>query len=166
VTATQTKDTTDYCDGCSIPNPGRTGAGIVIPNVIEIGRYLGEGSNQTAELHAMREALLRARPGDLILSDSMYAVNLIIGRWRAKAHKKLVNEIRRLLRPGVTVKWVSGHAGDKWQERADALAKRAAIKRISFENVFSAGVVDALAVNRPEGNSAPITVNSAGGKCV
>src|SRR5262245_47873817 len=129
-----------YCDGCSFPNPGQTGAGIVIPNVIEIGRYLGEGSNQTAELYAMREALLRARPEDLILSDSMYAVNLTIGRWRPKVHKELVRELRKLLKPGVTVKWVSGHAGDTWQERADKLAKRATIKRINFENILSVGV--------------------------
>src|SRR5918992_1181266 len=141
-----------YCDGCSIPNPGRTGAGIVIPKIIELGRYLGDGSNQTAELHAMREALLMAHAGDLILSDSMYAVNLIIGRWRPKAHKELIGEIRKLLRPGVSVKWIPGHAGDKWNERADRLAKRAALKRESFENVFSAGVVDAPADNRPEGN--------------
>lgn len=155
-----------YCDGCSIPNPGITGAGIVIPNVIEIGRFLGDGSNQTAELHALREALLLAHGGDVIFSDSMYAVKLATGQWRAKSHRELVNEIRKLLRPGVRVKWIAGHAGHKWQERADALAKRAAIKRQSFENVLSAGGVDAPELNRPEGNIAPITVNSAVGECL
>ena len=107
-----------------------------------------------------------AHAGDLILSDSMYAVNLIIGRWRPKAHKELIGEIRKLLRPGVSVKWIPGHAGDKWNERADRLAKRAALKRESFENVFSAGVVDAPADNRPEGNIAPTTVKSAVGECL
>jgi ribonuclease HI len=155
-----------YCDGCSIPNPGRTGCGIVIPNQLEISRYLGDGSNQTAELHAMREALILARPADVIFSDSRYAVMLITGRWRAKAHKDLVSEVKRLRTPGVAIKWIHGHAGNEWQERADRLAKRAALKRVSFQNVLSAGVVDAPADNRPEGNIAPIGVNSAVGERV
>jgi ribonuclease HI len=150
-----------FCDGCSIPNPGRTGCGIIIPNSLEIARYLGPGSNQTAELHAMREALMLAQSGDSIYSDSLYAVRLVTGQWRAKAHKDLIREIRTLIKPGVRIEWIHGHAGNKWQQRADRLAKRAALKRINFENVFSAGDVGALAVNRPEGNNAPTTVNSA-----
>jgi len=121
---------------------------------------MGDGSNQTAELHAMREALILARSGDIIFSDSRYAVMLITGHWRAKAHRDLVGEIRRLLTPGVHVKWIRGHAGNKWNERADRLAKRAAIQRVSIENIFPAGVVDAPTGNRPEGNIAPIGVNS------
>jgi ribonuclease HI len=133
--------------------------------VLELSRYLGDGSNQTAERHAIREALLLAHAGDLIFRDSLYAVRLIIGQWRAKVHRDLVNEIRRLYRPGVRVEWISGHAGHKWQERTDRLAKRAAINRMSFENVFPASVVDALAGDRPEG-LAPITVRNAVGECL
>jgi ribonuclease HI len=155
-----------YVDGASIPNPGFTACGIVIPNFIEIAKYLGPGSNQTAELHAIHEALLIAREGDSIFSDSLYAVRIITGQWRAKAHKNLVAEIRKLLRPGVHVEWIRGHAGHEWQERADALAKRAVINRQNFENVFPAGGVDAPAVNRPEGNSAPTTVKSTVGECL
>ena len=114
----------------------------------------------------MREALLLAHAGDTIFSDSLYAVRLVTGQWRAKAHRDLVNEIKRLYRPGVRVEWIPGHAGHKWNERADALAKRATLKRISFENVFSAGVVDAPADNRPEGNIAPTPAINAVGECL
>jgi len=155
-----------FCDGCSIPNPGRTGAGIVVPNVVEIGVYLGDGSNQTAELHAMREALLLAHAGDLILSDSLYAVNLVTSRWRAKAHRGLVDELKKLLTPGVRIKWIQGHAGYQWQERADRLAKRAAIQRTNFRNVLAVGADDALMGSRPEGNIAPIPVTNATGECL
>jgi ribonuclease HI len=155
-----------FCDGCSIPNPGITGCGIVIPNIIEIARYLGEGSNQTAELHALREALLIARGGDSILSDSLYAVRLVTGTWRAKAHKDLITEIRKLVKPGVRIEWIKGHAGNEWQERADRLAKRAAIKRFSFEKMLTENVDDALSSIRPEGNIAPITVRNAVGECL
>ena len=47
--------------------------------LLEISRYLGDGSNQTAELHAMRESFILARPGDTIFSDPRYAVMLITG---------------------------------------------------------------------------------------
>ena len=112
----------------------------------------------------MREALLLAHAGDFIFSDSRYAVSLVTGRWRAHAHRNLVYDIKKLLRPGVHVKWIPGHAGNKWHERADALAKRSALKRISFENSLAAGVIDAPAVLRPEGNNAPTPVNSAVGE--
>jgi len=144
-----------YCDGCSIPNPGLTGCGIVIPNVLDLSRFMGRGSNQTAELHAMREALIRARAGDTIFSDSRYAVNLINGVWRAKDHRDLVTEIKRLRRPGVSIVWIPGHKGDRWQERSDRLAKQAVKNRVSIENLLPAGVVDA-----------PVDLNSVVDKCL
>lgn len=155
-----------FVDGSSVPNPGSTGCGIVIPDVVEIAKFLGAGSNQTAELHALREALLIARAGDSIFSDSQYAVCLTNGQWKAKAHKALVAEIKKLLKVGVRVEWMRGHAGHIWQERADRLAKRAAITQSSFQNVFPASADDALVGNRPEGNFAPITVSSATGECL
>ena len=161
-----------YCDGSSLPNPGLSGIGIVVPDIIEIAKYLGKGSNQTAELQAMRDALLLSRTGDSIFSDSQYAVCLTLGVWKPhvstvwKPHvyQNFVKELRKLRPSGVRVIWIKGHAGNIWQERADYLAKQAIIKRMSFENVFPVSADGALTGNRPEGNCAPITVSSEVGE--
>jgi hypothetical protein len=77
--------------------------------LLEISRYLGDGSNQTAELHAMRESFILARPRDTIfsdpryavsdsryaVSDSRYAVMLITADWHPKAHRDLISEIKK-----------------------------------------------------------------------
>ena len=56
------------------------------------------GSNNTGEVTAILEALLRAHSlaatRVLIRSDSVWAINVITGRWRAKHHKKIVGLAR------------------------------------------------------------------------
>jgi len=104
--------------------------------LLEISRYLGDGSNQTAELHAMRESFILARPGDTIFSDPRYAVMLITGHWHPKAHRDLISEIKK-----ISCAWGSQQVDcwthqARWQERADKLAKRAALKCLSFETFF------------------------------
>lgn len=47
-----------YCDGSAQPNPGPSGYGIVVikngVRVAEIYEYLGQGTNQIAEMIALR----------------------------------------------------------------------------------------------------------------
>ena len=89
------------------------------------------GSNNAGEISAIIEALLhshqRASEQVVIHSDSLWAINTITGRWRAKAHKAMVNFARLLVRQGdlkVHFQWVKGHSGVEGNERADALAAR------------------------------------------
>ena len=71
------------------------------------------GSNNTGEVTAIIEALLYAHQQGLdhiaIHSDSKWAINVITGRWRAKAHKTLINLASRLLRlfKKASLQWVN-----------------------------------------------------------
>lgn len=117
-----------YCDGSCLENPGFMGIGVFIPSTdTAVSLPLGEGTNQQAELLALIHALDHAEPGDVIFSDSRYALGMA-GGWKAKANKDLVEQLRRQLaaHPGVSLKWVKGHAGNPPQERADQLANSAA----------------------------------------
>ena len=105
--------------------------------LLEISRYLGDGSNQTAELHAMRESFILARPGDTIFSDSPYAVMLITGHCIQKRTAICSAKLKK-----ISYAWGSQQVDcwthqARWQERADKLPKCAAVKCLSFENVFS-----------------------------
>jgi ribonuclease HI len=94
---------------------------------------LGMGTNQQAELLAIREALLkvkdRANTVVRVHTDSAYAVGCLSKDWKVKANKDLVDEIRKLASEfaGFEIKKVAGHAGVPANERADELAVRAAL---------------------------------------
>lgn len=123
-----------FCDGAAVPNPGQMGIGVVTDKSI-ISLYKGEGTNQIAELLALGEALKLANPGDTILSDSQYAINVAAGCWRVKCHFDLVAEVRELLRAkAVALNWTRGHAGHLLQELADRLANQAARTKMNFQN--------------------------------
>jgi len=94
------------------------------------------GSNNTAELTAMAEALRWAlsEGGEsriVIKTDSQYAGNQATGAWKAKANRELVahlqslwNEVKELRE--LSCEHVKAHSGHRWNERADHLAIRAA----------------------------------------
>lgn len=94
---------------------------------------LGKGTNQQAELMAIREALLkvkdRAHTSVRIHTDSAYAIGCLTRDWKVKANKELVDEVRRLARECARfqMRKVAGHAGVPANERADELAVRAAV---------------------------------------
>jgi ribonuclease HI len=118
-----------YCDGAAEPtNPGPIGWGVFIPDELRLSIPGGYGTNQQAELRAVNEALKLAKPGDVIFTDSQYAIGMITKRWKAKANVKLVAEGRRLYesKPGVEIRWIRGHNGHPHQERSDLLANVAA----------------------------------------
>lgn len=93
------------------------------------------GSNNTAELCGVAAALrwLLADGGDepaIIAADSLYAVRVGSGEWRAKANKQLALHVQRLWREVASLRplsWehVRAHRGHRWNERADHLAYRA-----------------------------------------
>jgi ribonuclease HI len=102
------------------------------------------GTNQVAELRAVLEAIL-AHPSEeplLIESDSLYAIKCAsewISSWRlngwrtstggAVKNVELIKQIDRAIasRPGpVRFRWVRGHVGNYFNEKADTLAGEAA----------------------------------------
>ncbi|MBI4487621.1 MAG: ribonuclease HI [Deltaproteobacteria bacterium] len=122
-----------FCDGACIPNPGHMGIGIVLGDETRtVARYLGLGTNQIAELEALKASLTLAMAGDTIFSDSNYALKVTTGLWRPKIHFDLIEELQQIFKTAcATLRWVRGHGGHPLQELADRLAKRAAISRRS-----------------------------------
>jgi ribonuclease HI len=94
---------------------------------------LGLGTNQKAELLAIREALLkvkdRAQTAVRVHTDSAYAIGCLTQGWKVKANKDIVEEVRILVRECARfeMRKVAGHAGVPANERADELAVRAAL---------------------------------------
>jgi ribonuclease HI len=118
------------------PQGGPMGAGIVGRSgkmEREWAIPLGLGTNQKAELLAIKEALLKVkdRPGTLVRihTDSAYAIGCLTQGWKVKANKEIVDEVRTLVREcgRFEMRKVAGHAGVPANERADELAVRAAI---------------------------------------
>jgi len=94
---------------------------------------LGPGTNQKAELLAIREALskVRDRPKThvRIHTDSAYAIGCLTGGWNVKTNRELVDEVKSLIREcgRFEMRKVAGHSGHTENERADELAVRAAV---------------------------------------
>jgi ribonuclease HI len=124
------------CSGNGRAEGGRMGAGIV-GRAGKVEREwaipLGLGTNQKAELMAIREALLKIRDRGStkvrVYTDSAYAIGCLTQDWKVKANKELVDEVRRLASECQVfeISKVSGHSGVPANERADELAVRAAV---------------------------------------
>jgi ribonuclease HI len=122
-----------YADGACSGNPGPAGIGVYLHDSRgeqEVSEYLGQGTNNIAELVAIQRALeLCPDKGALIKihTDSAYSIGVLTQNWKAKANQELILAIRAQLRGFATVKFikVAGHAGIPGNERADMLARRA-----------------------------------------
>ncbi len=125
-----------YADGSCTGNPGPCGIGVVLldgDQREELSEYLGEGTNNIAELTAIIRALERA-PRDrtvIVHSDSAYALGLLGKDWKPKANRELVAAMRALGREFSDLRLVkvAGHAGIVENERADELARQAVERR-------------------------------------
>ena len=125
-----------YTDGASSGNPGPSGIGVVLlfrEHKREVSKYLGETTNNVAELTAILEALRLVKRRDLpvrLHTDSSYAIGVLDGSMRPKVNVALVDEIRGEMRgfPDLRLIKVEGHSGVEWNERADKLATDAVKK--------------------------------------
>lgn len=121
-----------YCDGACFPNPGKMGIGIVLKyknHTKEISRAVGKGTNNVAELVAIKESLKLLKTTDIpvkIYSDSMYAINQSSGKWNPTKNIALINSIKNNLKKLADFEliWIKAHNGDRWNEKADYLAKK------------------------------------------
>ncbi|MFZ0611946.1 MAG: ribonuclease H [Desulfobacterales bacterium] len=123
-----------YTDGASSGNPGPSGIGVVLTygeKTKEISKFIGNTTNNVAELEAIRIALAELRSKNLpvrIYTDSSYALGVLSLGWKAQKNKDLVALIRTMLAAlkDVTLIKVRGHAGHAQNERADQLARAGA----------------------------------------
>jgi ribonuclease HI len=125
-----------YCDGSSVGNSkGATGWGWVITDWEDIicagSEGSPEGTNNTAELqaaiHGLRAVIDRNlhKNNDVeVVSDSTYALGLANGTYEPSTHFELVRRLRLLYQQATaTTRWVRGHSGDAFNDKADELAK-------------------------------------------
>ena len=137
-----------YTDGACRGNPGRGGWAWAVPNGPWGGGAARRTTNQRMEVQAVLEAL-RTLDGPLtIYSDSTYVVNCFRDRWYVNwQRKKWLNSKRRpvanrdLWEPlidlylaredDIAFKWVRGHSGNVWNDRADQLATEAADSQVA-----------------------------------
>jgi len=124
-----------WTDGACTGNPGPMGLGAVIidgEERKELSEYLGEGTNNIAELTAILRAVEHLTPSQrrrpvLIHSDSSYSIGLLTKGWKAKANQELVAELREKVAALDDVRFVKvkGHSGVPENERCDELARDA-----------------------------------------
>jgi ribonuclease HI len=96
---------------------------------IEISEYLGNGTNNIAELTAVLRALERISPdrSATIRTDSQYSIGVLQKNWKAKANVELIGQIKAELakRSLTRLVYTPGHSGVALNERADQLARMA-----------------------------------------
>lgn len=126
-----------FTDGASSGNPGPSGIGVFFrygTHEREISRYIGEATNNIAELEAIHVALKEITKPELpvrIYTDSSYASGLLVKNHKAQKNKELVESIRLLMKrfKNLSIIKVEGHKGVEGNERADKLATSAVSKR-------------------------------------
>lgn len=138
-----------YADGACSGNPGPAGLGVVLIDGgtrVEISEYLGEGTNNIAELTAVLRALREVDPVRpmLIHTDSQYTIGILQKGWKAKANVELIAELRSVFvqHPRARLAYVPGHAGVILNERADALAREGVQARRTRREVYESKPVE------------------------
>lgn len=133
-----------YCDGGAHPgNPGPSGWGAVIVypsgQVAQHCGYIGDGTNNVAELTSLIEGLRRIDPREptTVYSDSRYVIDAFtrgwIQNWKKngwKTSKNLPVANKELWLQAIEItkgrniqwEWVKAHAGNEYNELADSLA--------------------------------------------
>ena len=133
-----------YTDGACSPNPGPGGWGAILfwnNQVKEISGSEAQTTNNRMELTAAVKALqlLKRKSVVILYTDSTYLRNGItqwIVQWKHKGWKlrnnqpvknvDLWQELDRLNSfHEVTWEWVKAHSSNKWNNRADTLARNA-----------------------------------------
>ncbi|MEM1347951.1 MAG: ribonuclease H [Myxococcota bacterium] len=119
-----------HTDGACQGNPGPCSLGVVIrfgAHYKEMSQFLGQGTNNIAELTAIKVALESLKREDLpvhLHTDSSYSIGVLSKGWKARANKELIADIRRTASAFDELRFikVKGHSGLPLNERVDRLA--------------------------------------------
>src|SRR4051812_141687 len=129
------KSVTIFCDGSSLGNGLTTtrAAGVALLGYRGlwrgVGEYLGQATNQQAEIAAASLGLeaLREPCRVRVVTDSRYVVETMSGRFRRKSNLEWWERLDQAARPHeINWEWAKGHAGHVIQEAADYAARRIA----------------------------------------
>jgi ribonuclease HI len=126
------KQITIVCDGSSLGN-GTRGSRAAAVAILEyrshrriLGEYLGNGTNQQAEIVAACLGLevLKEACHVKIVTDSQYVVKTMKGLFQRKTNLPFWERLDRAASPHqVTWTWTRGHAGHPIQEKCDQAAR-------------------------------------------
>lgn len=108
------------------------GVAILLPDgsIEVITKYLGNKTNNFAELHAIYTALCytlstyNSTVPIEVYSDSKYALQCITGNVKAKKNIDLINKTKDVAMEfdNISFNWVKGHSGNKYNHLAHLLA--------------------------------------------
>jgi len=141
-------DVVIYTDGGCEPNPGKAGSGMAIYRKGELaelwfGLFNPNGTNNTAELNALHQALIKAKKvldaGETvqIMSDSQYSIKCVCEwayGWKAKNWTRKTGEIANLeiikqahelydaMKDDLVLQHVAAHIGIEGNELADRMS--------------------------------------------
>jgi ribonuclease HI len=138
-TSAEVGEAVAYADGACSGNPGPAGLGVVLlthDKRRELSEYIGDGTNNIAELLGIQRAAEAFPSGARILhvyTDSSYAIGVLSKGWKAKANIQLIAGVKAALAklPAWELHHVRGHHGVPLNERADVLAVSAVSARRS-----------------------------------
>jgi len=129
------KEVLIYCDGSSLGN-GRESPRAAAVALLgfrgvwrAFGTYLGEATNQQAEIAAAALGLeqLREPCSVRVLTDSRYVVETMSGRFRRKSNHEWWARLDKAAGPHkIDWQWLKGHAGHVAQEAVDKAARKIA----------------------------------------
>ncbi len=84
-------------------------------------------TNNIMELKAIIEGckVIEDNSSVIVISDSQYALNVLSGKYKAKANLELIKEhlLNNVHRLNIKYVWVKGHSGEELNEMADQLAQ-------------------------------------------
>jgi ribonuclease HI len=124
---------TVYTDGSCLGNPGPGGWSFLVLSDGGVEKRSGgevKTTNNRMELQAVIEALLFVPNNHIeVHTDSLLVLNCATNVWKRKANLDLWTQFDQASTGKQLMwKWVRGHAGDKYNEEADRLARQKAIK--------------------------------------
>jgi len=131
-----------YTDGACSGNPGPAACAAALiyqGREKKASRYLGIGTNNVAELEAVRLALSMLKRKDVPIdlhTDSTYVIGVLTKGWKAKANQQLIAEIKALAErfSDLRLVKVAGHAGVPLNELVDQMARDAVLLRCGAED--------------------------------
>jgi ribonuclease HI len=129
------KQVSIFCDGSSLGNGQQNtrAAAVAILGYRgkwrAFGAYLGNATNQQAEITAAALGLesLREPCSVILMTDSRYVVETMVGRFRRKSNHEWWARLDQARNSHKIVwEWTKGHAGHPVQEACDQAARRIA----------------------------------------
>ena len=124
-----------FTDGACSGNPGPAGLGVYLmrpSSIVEISEFMGNATNNAAELSAILRALEEIKDDETTLpihlyTDSAWSLGVLIGGWKAKTNIPLIDAIKTQIErfSQLELLKIKGHAGHEGNEEADYLATRA-----------------------------------------